>query len=160
MTLLANLFRTVGAVVHVEHRIFSVNRQRPDLLVITPERSVLVDVAVVHPAAPSRTTVGHDVATRAMEGNKRAKYDHLARLQGASLLAFAVETFGGFGKQAVEIIDLLKAASFSSAPLHFHTSLSTAAAQMLAVALQRGNALVARAGALRARAAAAPRDRQ
>ena len=68
-----------------------------------------------------------------MEGNKRAKYDHLARLQGASLLA-SVETVGGFGKQAVEIIDLLKAASFSSAPLHFYTSLSTAAAQMLAVA--------------------------
>ena len=104
--LLANLFRTVGAVVHVEQRIFGVNRQRPDLLVITPERSVLVDVALVHLAAPSRTAVGH----------KRTEYDHLARLQGVSLLAFAVETFGGFGKQAVEIIDLLKAASFSSAP--------------------------------------------
>ena len=69
-----------------------------------------------------------------MEGNKKSQYDHT----GCVLLAFAIETFGGFDKQAVEITALLKAAFFSSSPLHFHASLSTAAAQMLAVALQRG----------------------
>ena len=144
---LAGLFRSAGAVVHVEQRIEGTTRHRPDLLIITPEQSVFVDVAVIHSSAPSRSTIAVEAATGAMEADKKAKYLPFARLQGASFLAFVLDSYGSWGKQAVEVLGVLK-------ELVVDKHSRVLAAQTLAVALQRGNALVARAGALRSRAAA------
>lgn len=144
---LAGLFRSAGAVVHVEQRIEGTSRHRPDLLIITPDKSVFVDVAIIHSSAPSRSTISVEAATGAMEADKKAKYLPLAQLQGASLLAFVMDSYGSWGKQAVEVLGLLK-------ELEVEKLSRVLAAQTLAVALQRGNALVARAGALRSRAAA------
>ena len=54
---LADFFRTIGAVVHIEPRIVGFERLRPDLDIILSDRSLLVDVGVTHAAAPSRHSV-------------------------------------------------------------------------------------------------------
>ena len=140
MQCLARLFRSAGAAVDIEERIEGTTRHRPDLLIITPEKSVFVDVAVIHSSAPSRSTITVDAATGAMEADKKAKYLPLARIQNASVLAFVMDSYGSWGKQAVEVLGMLK-------ELLMAKDLRVLAAQTLAVALQRGNALVARAGA-------------
>ena len=110
-------------------------------MIVTPERSVFIDVAVVHSSAPSRSAITADAATGAMEADKKAKYLPLARLRGASFLAFVLDSYGGWGKQAAEVLGLLR-------ELMEEKNSRVVAAQTLAVALQKGNA---RAGALRAR---------
>ena len=147
--LLANLFRTVGAVVHVEQRIFGVNRQRPDLLVITPERSVLVD-------SPSGCTLSHSSWTRCVA--RRATRE----LSTITWQDFRVHRYWPLLLRP-SVASARSSGDYRSAqgrPLLIRSISIHRCPQMLAVALQRGNALVARAGALRVRAAAAPRDRQ
>jgi hypothetical protein len=148
VNLLAKFFRNAGAVVHVEPRIFGTVRKRPDLDILLPNRQLLVDVTVVHPAAPSRKSKIRLSAVAAAETKKHRDYSSLARLHGASLSAFAVETYGGFGKQAGELLTLLQQTlRYSSSG----GSSNRGIAEALAVALQQGNALVMRTGALAAR---------
>ena len=63
-----------------------------------------------------------------------------------------MDAYGGWGKQAVKIMLFLKELT--------DTQSRVMATQTLAVALQRGNAIVARAGAMRARAAASQGGRR
>ena len=51
------MFRRAGALVNIEVKVDGENRVRPDLEIILPDRSILVDVDVVHPAAPSRKSL-------------------------------------------------------------------------------------------------------
>jgi hypothetical protein len=148
VTLLAKLLRGVGAVVRVEPRIFGADRKRPDLDILFPNRQLLVDVTVAHPAAPSRKSRTRLAAATAAEAKKHRQYDSLAKRQGASLVGFAVETYGGFGKEADEFMDLLRQ-SMSTSSVHWT---GKGAAEALGVCLQRGNALVVKSGALAARA--------
>ena len=62
------------------------NRVRPDLEIILPDRSILADVAVVHPAAPSRKRLTPLSATRDIENAKAAKYLSIASERGAGFL--------------------------------------------------------------------------
>jgi hypothetical protein len=146
--LLAKLLRGVGAVVHIEPRIFGTERKRSDLDILFPNSQILVDVTVVHPAAPSRKSRTRLAAATAAQAKKHRLYDSLANRQGASLSGFAVETFGGFDKEADELMRLLRQSS-STSSVH---GTGKGAAEALAVCLQRGNALVVKAGALAARA--------
>ena len=149
--LLAKFFRNVGAVVHVEPRIFDTNRLRPDLDILFADQHILVDVTVVHPASPSRTSRVELAAATAAEAVKTRQYSEMASLNSAKLLAFAVESYGAFGKQAAELVQILRRAADRTLML---TSMSgDYAIQALAVALQKGNCHVIRAGAIAARAA-------
>jgi len=68
------------------------------------------------------------------------------------VLAYAVESYGAFGEQAMEIIQKIRNTYQSSHPDgDFNQPLHRRLVQHLGVALQKGNAVVARAGALRAR---------
>ena len=152
--ILAGLFRKVGAQVHVEPRIYGKDRDRPDLDVMLPNQSVMIDVTVVHPAAPSRTSITALATVSAAEKKKRDRYTQFATKHGANFLPFAIETFGCFGVSAVQVLKLLRQASggaFFSIPA---SSLGTYAAQCLSVGLQRGNGMVSRRGAVAARASA------
>ena len=71
--ILANMFKRAG-VVNIEVKCEGETRVRPDLEIILPDRSLLVDVAVVHPAAPSRRRVVALAAARDIENAKAAKY--------------------------------------------------------------------------------------
>src|SRR5689334_18063083 len=51
--ILANMFKRVG-VMNIEVKCDGETRVRPDIEIILSDRSLLVDVAVVHPSSPSR----------------------------------------------------------------------------------------------------------
>jgi len=158
---LAKLFRQVGAVVHIEPRIYGTERLRPDLDITLPEQSFMIDVAISHPAAPSRTTATPLAAATAAEHLKQEKYKALAIRHASTFHPFVLESHGAYGAQANEVMKLLRAAAPNSA-MSLPTgvgSFADYAAKCLAVALQKGNALVARRGATEARAAAMGRRR-
>ena len=141
---LADHFRKRGAVVYVEPRVFDYERVRPDLDILFPHRRLLVDVTVVHPSSPSRTSLVQLAAATAAEARKKRHYAANSALGGGELLAFAVETFGGFGKQATEVFKILQSAS---------QSLATEDIRSISVLLQKGNAHVMNQGAIAARVA-------
>ena len=89
--------------------------------------------------------------------NKVKKYDELAKAHGARVLAFAVESYGAFGDHATSIMQMIRNAFEVSHGEGIHDLRYVRLPQLLAVTLQKGNALVARSGALRAREAAASR---
>ena len=154
---LADFFRTIGAVVHIEPRIVGFERFRPDLDIILSDRSLLVDVGVTHAAAPSRHSVTKLAAASSAEATKASKYAVLAAARAASFLPFIMESYGAYGKKALEVLHILRKAA-ANAVLPIPTSSSQSSfPQILAVTLQRGNALVFKRGAVDAKAAAAGR---
>src|SRR5688572_27452668 len=64
--ILANMFKRAG-VVNIEVKCEGETRVRPDIEIILSDRSLLVDVAVVHPAAPSRRSLVALAAARDIE---------------------------------------------------------------------------------------------
>ena len=152
--ILAQLFRQVGAVVHVEPRIYGSARIRPDLDITLPDRSLMVDVCIGHPAAQSRTSVVPRATLEAAEKIKFDRYADLAKRYGAEFIPFALETYGTFSSNASRLLKILKAASGAySAPIPA-SSLGSYAVQVLSAGLQRGNALICKKGCIEARAAA------
>jgi hypothetical protein len=156
--MLALAFRLAGAYVQVEHRPMEEARTRPDLWVTFSDQSLFVDVVVSHPSSPSRVSLEPLAATKKAEQSKVTTYEHIARAKGARILAFAVESYGAFGKHATDIIQLirhkLRYAPGQQDAAHDDT-LHALLPQQLAVSLQKGNAMVACVGSLRARRAAA-----
>ena len=63
---LANMFKRVGEV-NIEVKCDGETRVRPDIEIVLSDRSLLVDVAVVHPAAPSRRSLAALAAARDIE---------------------------------------------------------------------------------------------
>ena len=152
--ILASLFRQVGAAVHIEPRIYGTMRLRPDLDITLPDKSLMIDVTVAHPAAPSRGSVVPLAAAAAAEKIKYSRYSEFAKKHGAVFYPFAMESYGAFAVAAVKVLKILKRAAGNS---YHHSipasSVGTYAAQVLAVGLQRGNAMVAMKGAVESRAA-------
>ena len=95
---LAWFFRVAGALVHIEPRVFDKERLRPDLEVILSDGVLLVDVTVVHPCSPSYQVTRALATAESAEQKKRTKYGNYARARGATILGFAMETFGAFGQ--------------------------------------------------------------
>jgi hypothetical protein len=75
------------------------------------------------------------------------------------LCPFAMESYGAFGVAAVKVLKLLKRAAGNPYHAMPASAVGTSAAQVLAVGLQRGNAMVAMEGAVESRAAAAAHNR-
>ena len=119
----------------------------------------MLDVAVTHPGAPSRKSDRRLAAADDLQATKNRRYKDWALARGGKFLPFVCETHGALGHQAGEVLKLLaKAASNTTLPMsvrdftkHFQ--------QALSVTLQRGNALVAKMGAINARATAAAAER-
>ena len=113
-----------------------------------------MDVAVVHPSAPSRRSLTPLAATRDIENAKAAKYSLVASERGARFMAFIAESYGALGKQAMELLKLLDKILDRAPARPFELS-GRAVMEALAVALQRGNAFVSHLGSARARAVSA-----
>ena len=152
--LLAAIFRRAGALVNIEVKCDDENRVRPDLEIILSDRSILADVAVVHPAAPSRKRLTPLSATRDIENAKATKYLSIASERGARFLAFIPESYGAFGKQAMDLLKLLDN-TLDHAPARPSELSIRAVIEAIAVTLQRGNAFISHSGSLMARAQAA-----
>ena len=159
---LAKLFRRVGAVVHIEPRIYGSERLRPDLDITFPDQSFMVDVAVTHPTAPSRQQATPLAAASHVEHTKSAKYNALARRRATTFLPFVMESYGAYGAQAEQVLKILSSKAKNSVitlPSGVG-SFAEYAARTLSLALQKGNALVARRGATEAWAAVVAQGRR
>ena len=144
----AHGLRAADGYAQVEFRPSDQKRTRPDITVVFPDET--------HPAAPSCISVEPLACTRRAEKAKVAKYKDLARSHGARGLAFAVESYGGFGGHATSIIQLIRLALIHSTELQ-DNELQNHQPQHQAINLQLGNALVVRVGSLRARLASSLR---
>ena len=150
---LASMFRRVGDV-RIEVKCEGETRLRPDLEIILSDRALLVDVAMVHPAASGRKSTTALAATRDIENAKMAKYRPVAVQRGATFLAFIMESYGALGKQAGEILKVLNKA-LDRIPDRSYELSERAIIETLSVALQRGNAFISNSGSLAVRAWAA-----
>jgi len=150
--ILANMFKRAG-VVNIEVKCEGETRVRPDIEIILSDRSLLVDVAVVHPAAPSRRSHVALAAARDIENAKAAKYRSVALERGATFSAFIVESYGALGGQGLELLKLLNS-TLNHAPARPFELSERVVAETFSVALQRGNAFISHTGSLAARARA------
>ena len=150
--ILANMFKRAG-VVNIEVKCEGETRVRPDIEIILSDRSLLVDVAVVHPAAPSRRSHVALAAARDIENAKAAKYRSVALERGATFSAFIVESYGALGGQGMELLKLLNS-TLNHAPARPFELSERVVAETFSVALQRGNAFISHTGSLAARARA------
>jgi len=134
-------------------------RLRPDLNITLPDKSIMIDVTVAYPAAPSRGSVVPLASAAAAEKKKYSRYSEFAKKHGAVFYPFAMESYGAFSVSAVRVLKILKRAAGNP----YHTipasSVGTYAAQVLAVGLQCGNGMVAMKGAVESRAAGSGRGK-
>jgi hypothetical protein len=151
--LLRDFFHYAGALVHIEPRIYETKRFRPDLDILLADTNIMIDVGITNPCAPSRTSTTALAAATTMEKAKVVEYKKFAE-RGAKFYPFILETLGAYGKETAHVLKVLAKAVFNSnidAPRDYLVQCN----RVLAVAVQRGNALVARQGAVLSRAAAA-----
>ena len=154
--LLRDFFHHAGALVHIEPRIYETKRFRPDLDILLADTNIMIDVGITNPCAPSRTstTALALAAATTMEKAKVVEYKKFAEERGAKFFPFIIETLGAYGKETAKVLKVLAKAVFNSnidSPSDYLVQCN----RVVAVAVQRGNALVARQGAVLSRAAAA-----
>ena len=119
-----------------------------DLLLLRHGDKLYIDVSCTRPTNSSSLQSHHAVtytplvSTKVRGDQKKRKYAAIAAANDYELLPFVVETYGGFGSDAIRVLRYLAASISNSTPAkflrHAHSSLS--------IALQRGNATVALIG--------------
>jgi hypothetical protein len=127
--------------------------RRPDLHIVVPGLSILTDVVVSHPLAPSHlsTAASKPLATANQAAlRKHSKYTHLADTQQAHFVPFSVETSGGMTEEAEELVDQLSLACKDHLTLPSSRPFANSIRSSIAVAIQKGNALAIHAGFSRA----------
>jgi hypothetical protein len=127
--------------------------RRPDLHIVMPGRSVLTDVVVSHPLAPSHLsaastkplTTANQAALR-----KHNKYKQLAGAQQSHFFPFSVETTGGMTEDAEELVHQLSLSCKDHLTLPSSRPFAHSIRSSIAIAIQRGNAITIQAGFSRA----------
>lgn len=131
-----------SVVVSEPHGLSPESQARPDILIHHGHQSFLVDVTVRHPGADTylpRAAREPLVAASAGEQEKQAKYADLARQRQATLIPFAVETFGAFGRSAQAFIRHVSTWAAESESLYSPTEVSIYLTSAVSVAVQAGN---------------------
>lgn len=105
---LARYARSNSCIVHVTPKTHE--SLVPDLEIVFFDKSRFTDLSGIHPLAPTyREQVagvpGHALTIR--ESYKTGKYRSYAESQGKDFLAFGIESFGGLGKDALKLLDLV-----------------------------------------------------
>ena len=90
-------------------------------------------------------------AAKNREARKHQKYDSQSSSNGAKFIPFVLETYGGFGKEALAFIKKLSKFYTELSPTPVHESFSLLVSKSISVALQKGNALVQLAASQAAR---------
>ena len=151
---LAQLSRATDNRTHVEpYSLQKEHSARPDMSISNASGTALVDVAVSHPGSPSflprAKTQGGVAAIR--EAAKIAKYKDMATAEKAVFHAFVLESHGLLSPGATNFLKVLsrQAASqhISTAPAFLKNARST-----ISIALQIGNARIAKQGIMDLRA--------
>ena len=120
---------------------------------MVPCLSILTDVVVSHPLAPSHfpTAASRPLTTANQAAlRKHSKYTHLANTQQAHFIPFSVETSGGMTEEAEELVDQLSLACKDHLTLPSSKPFANSIRSSIAIAIQRGNALAIHAGFSRA----------
>jgi hypothetical protein len=121
--------------------------RKPDLLMLMAGRSLLTDVVVTHALAPGYTDGGNGIAHRSVgaarhwQRVKHRKYDETAESWGFQLLPLAVETTGGMAPDAVNLLKAMAEESEEQLGLWHQSTILKHVHGLVAIALQRGNAL-------------------
>ena len=111
--LLASICYTAGLNSRVEpnfHRQLGIKRTKPDLLVFLPHATAFVDVTVGDPLCPSHIvqSVREPLSTaNDREASKFSKHRKIANAAGMLCLPFGLESFGGFGRSADNLMSLI-----------------------------------------------------
>jgi hypothetical protein len=118
-----------------------------------PHGTVLIDVSVTHPAAPSHVHLSSPAASR--ETDKNRKYRAAAAQQRARFIPFVMETHGAYGPSADRLLSIIAEQEdhLGFRPAIFEEMLPTTHVKVsLSTALQRGNAaMIAMGQAMNAR---------
>lgn len=150
--ILAMLARKAGATCYVEPRFCE--GIRPDIHIVFPSTKFLVDVSVVHPAAPTYAPRSHIPLFSALcrERDKTTKFAKLASEEKAQFVPFVLETFGGWGRQATKLIsDIASLAVESKSISVTGDDVRGDMVRVIAIALQAGNSSVLLNGCMRTR---------
>ena len=102
--ILSRYVQRAGGSCYVEPKFYS--GKRPDVHIYFPSSRTMVDVSVIHPGAESYVRRA-DVplsAAHARETAKISKYRKVAEAESAFFVPFVLETFGGFGTQALKFV--------------------------------------------------------
>ena len=127
--------------------------RRPDLHIVVPDASLLTDVVVSHPLAPSHLSAasGKPLTTaNQAAARKLLKYKQLADDQQAAFLPFSVETTGGMAEDAEELISQLTVTCKDHLTLPSARPFANSIRSSIAIAIQRGNAIAIHSGLSRA----------
>ena len=138
------------------------DKKRPDLEILVGPRRFLVDVSVVNPAAASyalKASTERLSAAAARETVKERKYESMAAEAKAEFFPFVVESVGGFGEKATAFVEQLVKATIDSHSAWCPHEVVYGIHRVVAIAVQRGNALMASA-AMSRRPVARPDRRQ
>ena len=86
-------------------------RKRPDLTILTPDGTFIVDVAIVCPTAPSHLPLSsrHQLAAAVTEEHRKQDSYHDLQLEQPHLrfFPFVLESTGGFGNSASDLLSAL-----------------------------------------------------
>jgi hypothetical protein len=125
------------------------DRRRPDLLLTFPGQQILTDVVVSHPLCPTHRLLAcskHVAVAEWADGRKEKKYEATAATQHARLLPFSVETTGGMATGAIELLEQVSLACRDTLTVWPHWQIVMEMKKAVAVAIQKGNAMIMFAG--------------
>ena len=157
----ARVAQLVGAQVQKEvHGLDPHSNKRPDLMIVFPGRTLLNDVVVTHSLTSSRVARGQNAATT-KQAEKHKKYAGVASRLGAELLNLSVDTCGGVASDAVRLIEAIgEEGELWSAGTWNDSHIKRMLLGVIAVAVQRGNAMTMLSGFTRSASARAESTRR
>jgi hypothetical protein len=120
------------------------DNRRPDIFAIINGRSTFIDVVVVNPSAPSHRKKRPLAAAEYYVKLKVDKYRGLAESNDAVIIAFVVETGGGYSDSAKHVIDDIVAHALNHAAAYSAKSIRDELKDTIAIAIQKGNAMAMR----------------
>jgi hypothetical protein len=124
--------------------------KRPDILASIGTTRLYIDVSVRHPCAPSYIAEAAKKelsAAMVAEVQKKRLYEERARLDRAEFEPFALETYGGFGECARDVVARVAGFADNAGPcLWSKSEVSRMMISHVAIAVQRGNAMCALTG--------------
>jgi hypothetical protein len=153
--LLARLARMGNMTTQVEVPLEDLKRPDANFHLLT--RTLAMDVSVIHPSASTYNKAAARPlgAAEVREKSKKNEYEEKSRREGLAFQPFVMETYGAFGKEAMDIIaELATEASQNGVHQIGGMKFSTFAVRALSVCLQWGNAMVMLKGCTLTRRAA------
>ena len=150
--ILSRFVQRAGGSCYVEPKFYS--GKRPDVHIYFPSSRTMVDVSVIHPAAKSYARRAHVplFAAHTRETAKTSKYRKVAETESAFFVPFVLESFGGFGTQALKFVsDVASLAKENLSLAQSEPDFRGSMVRSIAIALQAGNAHVALSGSLSSR---------